>query len=571
MANKLTVHNSFSGMSVSGTDYSENDYSVAKMGRSSLAFPHCYADDGIYDAIATKSLRRSKYAAGDTLAVFPECSVTKYIDDLGYTLGNESATSFIDTDVEHILKITNLENGNPLFTPSDVNSESFYITIYSQLSINNSLGSWWSEPFNNHATMGYGFSIPIDATVDYWLVHITGHRGYSYGVDTLDVWSDVDFVQVDCYYTVIENGNPVQYYQTRTTTTSPLNVLDASYAEGHCYTPYYDNAPSLVSVNLYVTSVGISSIRNGTASDVPQTTDGEVIATLSNFDPWLTYADLNSANFGFQIRAVVTTTWGSANHVMSTYSDAGTMQDFGFEMPDDAYIYWNEVTCIVKCHYSIANNWDFTVLLDYIQAQTEYSVWEYGRCALDVGGFIGSVFAPDPEADPPESPISVTINACCVDGDVDGEYMIGGFIGNEDADTDVKITDCYATGFVTGESNNDMIGGFVGSATGEFTNVYSVGLVTNEGDGGVGGLCGVNDGGSATHCYWDTEASEASTSALGTGKTTAEMKTKATFIGWDFATIWFIGSSYPTLIDKCSASVKSFSWVGKFQLCHVTS
>ena len=35
------------------------------------------------------------------------------------------------------------------------------------------------------------------------------------------------------------------------------------------------------------------------------------------------------------------------------------------------------------------------------------------------------------------------------------------------------------------------------------------------------------------------------------------------------ATIWFIGSSYPTLIDKCSASVKSFSWVGRFQLSHV--
>jgi hypothetical protein len=49
--------------------------------------------------------------------------------------------------------------------------------------------------------------------------------------------------------------------------------------------------------------------------------------------------------------------------------------------------------------------------------------------------------------------------------------------------------------------------------------------------------------------YWDTQTSGQATSAGGTGKTTAQMKKQATFVGWDFTSVWRISEnlSYPIL------------------------
>jgi hypothetical protein len=60
--------------------------------------------------------------------------------------------------------------------------------------------------------------------------------------------------------------------------------------------------------------------------------------------------------------------------------------------------------------------------------------------------------------------------------------------------------------------------------------------------------------GVVTHSFWDVETSGQTTSADGTGKTTSEMKTQATFTdaGWNFDDIWAIASGtndgYPYLI-----------------------
>jgi hypothetical protein len=73
-----------------------------------------------------------------------------------------------------------------------------------------------------------------------------------------------------------------------------------------------------------------------------------------------------------------------------------------------------------------------------------------------------------------------------------------------------------------------------------------------------GGLTGIDYGETDTS-FWDIQASGRRTSAGGTGKTTAEMRTAGTFleVGWDFidetekATddIWWIleGQDYPRL------------------------
>lgn len=117
-----------------------------------------------------------------------------------------------------------------------------------------------------------------------------------------------------------------------------------------------------------------------------------------------------------------------------------------------------------------------------------------------------------------------------------GNY-IGGFVGYCDS----RITNCYSHSNVTGASH---VGGFCGRVQDRnITNVYSCGAVV--GTSNTGGLVGSKNRGTATDCFWDTETSGQANSALGTGKTTAEMKTEETFTNWDFSTpIWVIGTSF---------------------------
>jgi hypothetical protein len=107
---------------------------------------------------------------------------------------------------------------------------------------------------------------------------------------------------------------------------------------------------------------------------------------------------------------------------------------------------------------------------------------------------------------------------------------------------------------------NGAIGGLVGSNGFTVSNSYSTGDVAGSYD--IGGLMGINDQGTVSNSFWDTQTSGQSTSAGGEGKTTAEMKTIATFSGaaWniiavagpgerDAAYIWNIinGVAYPFL------------------------
>ena len=110
------------------------------------------------------------------------------------------------------------------------------------------------------------------------------------------------------------------------------------------------------------------------------------------------------------------------------------------------------------------------------------------------------------------------------------------------------INNCYARGSVN--AGYGYAGGLVGDmSSGYIGNSYSTGQANTGSD--LGGLVGHN-GGTVTACFWDNETSGLSTSDGGEGKTTAEMKTKATFTdaGWDFTTIWNIteNTTYPLFI-----------------------
>ncbi|NIK78067.1 hypothetical protein FHS15_003205 [Paenibacillus castaneae] len=137
-----------------------------------------------------------------------------------------------------------------------------------------------------------------------------------------------------------------------------------------------------------------------------------------------------------------------------------------------------------------------------------------------------------------------------VTGSVTGNQYVGGLVGGgqrspiSNSYTDVKVTGVQYVGGLTGylDNQNDVFG--------KVTNSYSVGEVSGQTD--VGGLIGgVKDGPSPkysiTSSYWDTQSSNQLTSVYGTGKTTAEMKMKSTFVGWDFVKVWEIneGNDYP--------------------------
>ncbi|MBZ0241966.1 MAG: hypothetical protein K8F24_02010 [Bacteroidales bacterium] len=124
---------------------------------------------------------------------------------------------------------------------------------------------------------------------------------------------------------------------------------------------------------------------------------------------------------------------------------------------------------------------------------------------------------------------------------VDGSFRFaGGLVGQNYA----AIENSFASGNVTASTR--FGGGFIGgNYGGPVKNCYSTGAVSGGSD--IGGFMGVYGFGTITNCFWDTETSGQGSSAGGagvTGKTTAQMKNKATYTGWDFTTTWAISNIY---------------------------
>ena len=128
-----------------------------------------------------------------------------------------------------------------------------------------------------------------------------------------------------------------------------------------------------------------------------------------------------------------------------------------------------------------------------------------------------------------------------VSGSVSGNRYVGGLVGLfvESFDGCRLIANSYASGFTNG---NRYVGGLVGENRASITNSYAT---TVNGNSRLGGLIGSSFGGSATNSYWDTSTTRVSTSAGGTGKTTAQLQSPTTATGiysewstanWDFGT-----------------------------------
>lgn len=156
--------------------------------------------------------------------------------------------------------------------------------------------------------------------------------------------------------------------------------------------------------------------------------------------------------------------------------------------------------------------------------------------AVGVGGFVGYTRT------------SGTIDRCFATGNVVCDATAienGAFVGQLN---DVAISNCYATGAIT----SSWGGGFAGTNDGSIDKCYAIGAITDLGN--CGGLVALGGWIAATASFWDTQTTGLIVSDSGTGRTTAEMKSKVTFTtaGWDFTTIWNIcpgiNSNYPCLV-----------------------
>ena len=194
---------------------------------------------------------------------------------------------------------------------------------------------------------------------------------------------------------------------------------------------------------------------------------------------------------------------------------------------------------------------------NFSQCGTECNV----EGATLVGGFVGGTYT--------DGSI-YTISESYASGNVSGTSNVGGFIGMQYI---IDIENCYSTGSVTRPSGTDVnIGSFCGLIDGAglsglhplLKNSYSTGTVYSSlgtvwgnGDGlttdkGFVGVIGGSFGGEFVNNFYDNQTTQQTSANGATAKTTAEMKTEATFTSasWNFTTIWEILSGvndgYPT-------------------------
>ena len=143
-----------------------------------------------------------------------------------------------------------------------------------------------------------------------------------------------------------------------------------------------------------------------------------------------------------------------------------------------------------------------------------------GTSGPGLGGFVGNAY-------------NSNINQCFATGNVIGNYEeLGGFVGQNYL---TSIANCYARGSVRGSYSGSFSGT---NEDGSIDKCYGTGAITDLGN--CGGLIGLGSWTAATASFWDIETTGLSVSDSGTGKTTAKMKTRTTFIdaGWNFRSIW---------------------------------
>ena len=219
--------------------------------------------------------------------------------------------------------------------------------------------------------------------------------------------------------------------------------------------------------------------------------------TISNFNYSSTEWELYIGIFGYTERATLENLYlidPNINVERGTY--VGSL------------VGWSEYGTITACNVQGGNIWG----------------------ASEVGGLVGNNHG--------------TISECASLTAVTGDSRIGGLVGYNSYG---GIGHCYSLSNVTGTTS---VGGLVGTCGSQATIVHCYSAGSVQGTENVGGLLGSNGQGEILYCFWDIETSGQLDSAGGEGKTTAEMQTASTFIGWGPYAVWIIaeGLDYPRLL-----------------------
>ncbi len=156
-----------------------------------------------------------------------------------------------------------------------------------------------------------------------------------------------------------------------------------------------------------------------------------------------------------------------------------------------------------------------------------------------------------------------TINEAFASGAVSGGGDVGGLVGVNNGGT---ITNAYATGSVA-LTANDNAGGLVGYyfASGTIANVYATGVVSGAGNH-LGGLIGLNSNVSSnptpvTNGYWDTDNTATDTSGSGAIGLTTSQLSSALPTGFS-ASVWSHGGVNSKVTPYLPVNQAGFVLVG---------
>ena len=144
---------------------------------------------------------------------------------------------------------------------------------------------------------------------------------------------------------------------------------------------------------------------------------------------------------------------------------------------------------------------------------------------------------------------------------------LGGLVGYQAGST---INTAYALGAISGGASSSAIGGLVGDESGgSIATTYASGAVS--GGSNLGGLVGaLFSGGTVSSSYWDAQttgrtaaignaSASGTTTATTTGATsltTAQARSAASYVGWDFTNTWYqTGDLRPILRAEIAAPV----------------
>jgi len=126
-------------------------------------------------------------------------------------------------------------------------------------------------------------------------------------------------------------------------------------------------------------------------------------------------------------------------------------------------------------------------------------------------------------------------------------HLLGYRSGEIVSDNEGTVRNCFAAGTIP---KTTLPGGLCGSNKGTIEFCFSrtwlepASTQPDEPGGPVGKQL---DGGTVTSSYWDKEVSGTAQSHGGEGISTAQSKEEATFAGWDFQTVWKMGTNGPQL------------------------